>query len=125
MKANRETLEDQLEAYEQKLAGFKTFIRELNDRAAELGTDRKLFEEDLFEAQHNAEHYEGEIARIRQELGKSSGGPPRARTGAGGVLPQTAKQGLGSLVISAVSFLAGAFLGSKVKSRKRGAGDDK
>jgi hypothetical protein len=79
----------------------------------------------LFEAQHNAEHYEEEIARIRQELGKSPGGPPRGQTGAGAVLPQTAKQGLGALVISAASFLAGAILGSKVKSRRSGAPKDK
>ena len=125
MKANREALEDQLEAYEQKAASLKSFIRELNERAAELGTERSLFEEDLFEAQHNAEHYEGEIARIRQEIRESSGGAARPRKSAGAAPARTAKQGLGSLVISAVSFTAGALLGSKVKSRKRGPADDK
>jgi hypothetical protein len=119
MKANRETLEDQLEKSETELKGLKCYIKELNSKAAELGTDRAQFEEELHEAEHNVKYYEDEVARVKKEIG---GLDKATRTGNGPdtVLPHTVKQGIGTFILSAISFVAGGFLGSKLKARKGG-----
>jgi hypothetical protein len=117
MKASREILERQLEEHEEKLRGLHSYVKELSDTTAKLGTEREQFEEDLMEAQQNIKYYESEIARLKHEVG----GLPKAgrpQTGADAILPQTVKQGIGSLIISSISFVAGALIGSKLKSRR-------
>ncbi len=121
MNVSRDTLEDQLQDYETQLKCLKSYLKELNDMAAKHGTGREQFESDLFEAEHNIKYYGGEIARLKNEiraLEKASG------TGGGGavttMLPQTMKQGLGFLILSALSFGVGALLGSTLSSRRGG-----
>jgi hypothetical protein len=120
------TLEDQLRMYEEHVKGFKSYLKEINDRAAEYGTDKAHFEEDVLEAEHNIKYYEGEIGRVKKELGepdKDCG----IKTGAGAILPQTVKQGIGSLIFSSIGFVAGALIGSRLKSRRsnKGVTEDK
>jgi|ERR1044071_1023471 hypothetical protein len=120
MNVNRDMLEDQLQDYETQLKCLKSYLKELNDMTAKHGTDREHFESDLFEAEHNIKYYGGEIARLKKEiraLEKASG------TGGGGpatMLPQTVKQGVGLLILSALSFGVGALLGSTLNSRQGG-----
>lgn len=117
MKASRDMLEDQLQDYEKELASLSSYVKELKDMTARHGTAKEHFEGDVAEAEHNARYYEGEITRLKQELGKSANeGRPQAE--ADTILPRTKKQGLGSLIISSISFAAGALLGSKLKSRR-------
>ncbi|MDT4895180.1 MAG: hypothetical protein QOH25_257 [Acidobacteriota bacterium] len=117
MKDNREMLEDQLENFETQLRSLNSYLKELKDKTAEHGTDRAQFEEDLIEAENNVKYYEGEIARLKKEVGKSDQGAG-TRTVADSILPRTAKQGIGSFVLSAISFVSGALLGSKLKARQ-------
>jgi hypothetical protein len=117
MKDSRELLEDQLSGYEQQLAGVKSYIKELKDKTTQHGTAKEHFQEDLIEAEHNLKFYQGEIEELKKEIGSSTK-PKVPRPGGDSVLPRTKKQGIGSLIISSVSFLAGAVLGSKIKSRK-------
>jgi hypothetical protein len=117
MKASREMLEGQLQRYEEQLKGVNSFLKELKTMTAKHGTAAEQFEEDLIEAQNNAKYYEGRIAAVRNEIGNSAkaGGPQR---GTDTILPKTKKQGIGSLIFSSISFVAGALLGSRLKSRK-------
>jgi hypothetical protein len=119
MNANRDMLEDQMEKYEAQLKSLNSYIKELNDTTAKNGTDRAQFEVDLLEAENNADFYGGEIALLKKELGGLDKSPG---TGYGGdtVLPHTVKQGVGSLIFSSISFVAGALFGSKLKSRRSG-----
>ncbi|HEX8921879.1 MAG TPA: hypothetical protein VF766_10405 [Pyrinomonadaceae bacterium] len=122
MKVNREILEDQLDRNEAQLKSLTSFLKELNDRVAEHGTDKAQVEEDLHEAEHNIKYYESEIAQIKKELGgKSDKGSSPQKT-PDSVLPRTAKQGLGSLILSSISFVAGALFGSKLKAKQAGKG---
>ena len=121
MNANREILEDQLKKYEMQLKSLRSYLTELNNKAAELGTDRSQFQDDLIEAEHNVKYYEGETARIRKELGGLNKGAPIGQ-GADTVLPRTVKQGIGSLIFSSISFAAGILLGSRLNAR-RGSND--
>ena len=115
MKAKRDVLEDQMQEYEQQVIGLKSYIKELTDAAAKHGTEKSEYEMDLIEADHNIKYYEAEIARIRKELGGArGGGRPQA-----GILPRTARQGIGSFVFSAIGFIAGAVLGSKMKPKSK------
>lgn len=121
MNVSRDMLEDQLQHYETQLKSLKSYLKELNDVCAKHGTGREHFESDLFEAEHNIKYYAGEIARLKHEiralekaLGSGGGG------GATAMLPQTMKQGIGSLILSAISFGVGALLGSKLNSRRGG-----
>jgi septal ring factor EnvC (AmiA/AmiB activator) len=119
MKVNRAILEDQLERYETQLKSLTSFSKELNARVEEHGTDRAQIEDDLIETENNVKYYEGEIARIKKELGgsvKASSAPKAADS----VLPRTAKQGLGSLILSAIGFAAGTVFGSRMKARQAG-----
>lgn len=122
MDETREMMEDHLERYEAQLRGLNSFLKELKDKIAEHDTDEAHVEEDLLEAEHNVTYYEGEIARLKKELGKGDKGT-YSRKVQDSVLPRTAKQGIGSFVISAVSFVSGAILGSKLKA-KRGSKDE-
>ena len=116
MKPDRATLERQLHTNEQKLNGLKSYLKELNAMCAKHGTEKELCGNDLMEAEHNITYYESQVARIKQELGKL---PKKSsyQTGSDSILPQTPKQGIGSLIFSSIGFVAGAILGSKVKSR--------
>lgn len=119
MKVNRAILEGQLERYETQLRSTSSFIKELNDRVAEHGTDRAQVEEDLIEAENNVKYYEGEVEWIKKELGETDKASPAPKA-ADSILPRTAKQGLGSLILSAIGFAAGALLGSRMKARQAG-----
>lgn len=74
MKPVHETLEDQLQAYEGRLMGLNSYVRELKDRAAEYGPANEHYEVDLTEAGHNIRFYEGEVARVKGEAGEAAQG---------------------------------------------------
>jgi septal ring factor EnvC (AmiA/AmiB activator) len=114
MTAIREALEDQLEKYEQQLASLNSYIKELKDMTERHGTEKEHFDDDLMEAEHNVKYYQDEIARIRKELK----GAPSGKGKKDSILPRTKKQGIGSAIISSISFVAGAILGSKLMSKK-------
>jgi prefoldin subunit 5 len=118
MKPKREMLEDQLETYEEQLKGLTSYLNELKKTTADLGTDKTQFEEDLIETENDVKYYGGEVARIKTELGKLEKAAPPARTAVDTVLPHTLKQGMGSLLLSSISFAAGMLLGSMLKSRR-------
>jgi prefoldin subunit 5 len=118
MKLDREMLEDQLKTYEAQLSSLTSYLKELKDTTAKLGTDSAQFEEDLMETENNVKYYGGEVARIKTELGKLEKAAPPARTAVDTVLPHTVKQGIGSLLLSSISFAAGTLLGSKLKARR-------
>ncbi len=124
MKLSREMLEDHLEKYEGQLRGLKSYVRELKDMTARHETESEHFESDLLEAEHNVKYYEGEIARIKKEIG-GYGKEGRPKTTTDSILPRTAKQGIGSFVISSVSFITGALVASKLKSRSKDKPGDK
>jgi hypothetical protein len=116
MNKKRLTLEGQLEDYEGKLKGLRSYIKELTERTKESGTDSEQFETDLMEAQHNIKYYEGEIALIKEELAeedKTTGTPDEPTT----VLQQILKPDIGTLILASVSFVAGAILASQLSSR--------
>ena len=117
MKDNREIMEDRLEHCETQLRSFKSYLTELKNMTAKHGTDKAEFEEDLLELETNVKYYEGEVAQLKKTVGKSDKGAG-TRTVADSVLPRTAKQGIGSFVLSAISFVSGALLGSKLKARQ-------
>ena len=114
MKPDRAMLERQLHTNEQKLQGLKSYLKELSAMTDKHDTDKQHFEEDLLEAEHNITYYEGEIARIKQELGKS---PKKSSTVTDSILPKTPKQGVSSLIFSSIGFVAGAIFGVTMKSR--------
>jgi prefoldin subunit 5 len=118
MKPNRKMLEAQLETDEEQLRGLTSFLKELKTTTAKLGTDKAQFEEDLMETENNIKYYGGEVARIKTEMGKLEKAAPPAQTAVDTVLPHTVKQGIGSLLLSSISFAAGTLLGSKLKSRR-------
>jgi chromosome segregation ATPase len=115
MSISPDALQDQLERYEAELKSIKSYIKALNDMTSKHGTEEEHFESDLFEAEHNVQYYEAEIARIKTEL-KSANRAPREQ--ANTVLPQTIRQGVGSLLFSSIGFLAGVFLGSRLSARR-------
>jgi hypothetical protein len=117
MKDNREIMEDHLENCETQLRNSQAYLAELKNMTAKHGTDKAQFEEDLLEAETNVKYYEGEIAQLKQVVGKSDKGAG-TRTVPDSVLPRTAKQGIGSFVLSTISFISGAVLGSKLKARQ-------
>ena len=123
MKPNKEILEDRLEDCEAELKGLSSYVQELKTITAKLGTDHAQYEDDLMEAEQNIGYYQGEIAATKAEIGEPAkpadpAKPEPAKPVLGGVLPQTAKQGIGSVVFSSISFIFGALLGSRLKSRK-------
>jgi hypothetical protein len=121
MKASNEILADELEDYESKLGGLNSYVNELKTMCSKCGTDKAQFEDDLMEAEQNLGFYKAQIADVKKSLA-GAGAPKPTKGGPGAILPQTAKQGLGSVIFSSISFVAGALLGSKMKSRKPGKG---
>jgi len=118
MKVSREILEDQQQRYETQLKSLNSYVKELKDMTAKHGTDMSQYEEDLREARYNIKYYESEIARVKGELGERGETVP-AKGAADTLLPRTVKQGLGSLLFSSISFVAGAVLGSRLKSQRK------
>ena len=118
MKVNRNMLELQIEEKQNKLRELNSYIKELSNVCAKHGTEKDQFEVDLMEAKHNVEFYEEEIARIKQELAELPESEP-PQSGAPPMLPTTVKQGVGSLLFSAIGFVAGVLLGSRLQSRGR------
>lgn len=116
MKANRGVLEQQLASYQERSRQLHSYLQSLKEVCDKHGTGKEQFEPDLLEAENDATYYDSEIARLKQELQKSA--PQIVGGVVGSVLPQTPKQGLGSIIFSSIGFLAGALLGSKLKSRK-------
>lgn len=107
-------LEYQMVDYSSRLKSINSYIKELSATTANHGTDHQHFEDDLREAEHNVRYYEGEITRLKEELGKSGSAKP-----ADHVKPGIKKPGILSLVLTPIGFLAGAVLGSKLKSRDK------
>lgn len=103
MKVTRQMLEGQLENNEQKLKGLRSSLTELNAMTANHATDKEHFQQDLMEAEHNISFYEGEVARLKQEIGKL---PKEGRPTADNILPHTAKQGIGPLLFSSIGLQA-------------------
>lgn len=116
MKPSRGMLEGQLAEYEEQLRSLRSYIKELKDRTAEHGTSEEHFGADLMEAEHNVQYYESEVARIRGEM-SATPKAERAPSGAYGMLPSTTRQGIGSLILTAIGFIAGALIGSRLNSR--------
>lgn len=114
MKSNRAVLEDELENYEEELRSVDSYAAELKATTARLGTDPSQFQEDLMEAEHNIKFYQGEIALIKKALGAT----PRPKPTPGPVESHPAKPGVAAVIASSISFIVGALLGSKLKSRK-------
>jgi hypothetical protein len=123
MKANKEILEDELEDYEAKLKGSSSFLQELKTTTTKCGTEPQQYVDDQHETEHNIKFYEAEIARLKKEVGApGKPPPPKPEPGKpvlGGVLPQTSRQGIGSVIFSSIGFVFGALLGSRIKSRKK------
>lgn len=112
MQPSRESLEQALESYGEKLRGFNSFIKELNAMTAKHGTDKAQFEEDLMEAAQNVKYYAGEIAQVKSQLGKlPKAERPQPLKGAS---PLTAN--IGPFTLAAISFVVGAILGATLKS---------
>lgn len=118
MKATKEILEDELENYEEELKGLSSFLQELKTTTAKLATDPEQYEEDLWTAEHNIKFYQGEISRIKKELGESPK-PEPPKSGPGSILPQTKQQGIAPLIFSSIGFVIGALFGSRLKSRQQ------
>ena len=117
MKTSGKMPESQLERYEEQLRGFKSYIKELKDRTTEYGTPSEQFAEDLMEAEHNVKYYEGEIARIKEQISKG-GKTEDTETVVDTILPRTAKQGIGSFILTSIGFVAGALLASRLSSQR-------
>lgn len=72
MKASNEMLQEQLKDYEGQFRGLNAYLKELKARVAEHDTPSEHFETDLREAEHNIKYYEGEIARICEQIEKGA-----------------------------------------------------
>ncbi|HEX5708969.1 MAG TPA: DUF1508 domain-containing protein [Pyrinomonadaceae bacterium] len=72
MDAEHALLKDELENYEAQLRGLTSYVRELNQKVAEHGTDRAHVADDLAEAEHNIKYYEAEAERLKGIIGKGS-----------------------------------------------------
>ena len=117
MSTNREILEDELETCQDEIKGLSSYVSELKTMTAKHNTPKEQYESDLTKALHNIKYYEAEMVGIKKETVTSvKGGKPG--TGAGTLLPKTKNQGIGAAVLSSISFVAGAFLGSRLKSGK-------
>jgi hypothetical protein len=118
MQTHREILEAQLESYEEKCKSLGSYLTELKATCEKHGTPEDACVSDRSHAAHNAAYYQGEMERIKQELGKGQGLGSTVLPAAGTLLPQTRNQGIGAVLLSSISFVAGALLGSTLKSGK-------
>jgi hypothetical protein len=107
MKVNRQLLEKQLAEDQEESKSRRSYLRELKEMTAKLGTNKEEYETDQIEAENDAKYYDGEIARLKKELAQA---PP---------IGGTPRQGIGAVVFSSISFVVGALLGSRFKSRKK------
>lgn len=108
MQISCETLEDQLEEYEQELRELNSFITELKAMTDKHDTETEHFAEDLEEAEHNVIYYEHEIAELKKQLREQCGKQPLDR----GQIVKVA-------IISSITFVAGLLLGSGLKRGRK------
>ena len=115
MKNHREILEDQLEECSSKLESARSYITELTSTTTKHGTEPAHFEEDLREAEHNAQYYLGEVTRLEKEIAQSPNAKP-GNIAKPGTIGNFAKPGIIALALTPISFLLGALLGSRLKA---------
>ena len=113
MKTPLSILEEQLEDYSSQSSRLTAYIAELKRTTDQYDTERVHFEDDLMEAEHNLTFYTAEIARIKKEISDST--TPR--------LGNIARPGVLSLVLTPISFIAGALLGSKLSRGRSSRGN--
>lgn len=120
MHTNRELLEAQLKDLEDKRKGLHSYLSELKTMCDKHNTPEHVCGSDWTSATHNLGYYESEIARMKQELAKdtATGSISKVIPGAGTLLPQNRNQGIGTVLLTSISFVAGALLGSALKSGK-------
>jgi hypothetical protein len=109
-------LADELEAYEEKLNGLTSYVRELKTTTDKHDTPKEGFESDLLEAMHNIIYYEAEIARLKNQMRPPLKGVNPGTVGT--LLPKTRNQGIGAVILSSISFAAGTIVGSLMNSGK-------
>lgn len=102
------------------MRSLNSYIKELKRQTDKHGADLEHYETDLLEAEHNVKYYEDEITRLKDEIGHKGkgGGGGGGRGGGGVVLPPKVKQGLVPVLLSSISFVAGALVGSKLRARR-------
>ena len=115
MKVDRKSLERQLADHEEQSKDRHSYVAELKGMTTKLGTNKEVFDIDLMEAENDVKYHDAEVARIKKELAQLD--QPLGGT-VGSILPQTSRQGFGSLIFSSIGFVFGALLGSRLKSRK-------
>jgi hypothetical protein len=110
----REILAEQLNTCEDKLKGLSSYVTELTAMCTKHSTPNKQYDSDLTEATDIIRLYEVEIARIKKEM------EPVMKVGTkpDTLLPMTRNLRVAAAVLSSISFVAGALLGSRLKSRK-------
>ena len=116
MKASREILEDRLKGRQDELNSLRSYVTELKAMTARYGTDPAQFEDDVREAEHNITYYEAQCTGLESEIATCASSKP-TQTG-GSRAPQSLRPGISSVIFSSIGFVAGALLGSRVKSRK-------
>lgn len=118
MQTHREILEAQLESLEEKCKRLGSYLTELKTTCEKHETPEDACFSERSQATHNLAYYKGAMERIKQELGKATGSRSTVLPAAGTLLPQTRNQGIGAVLLSSISFVAGAILGSTLKSGK-------
>lgn len=108
MSVNRDLLEDRLQEYEEQLRGINAYLKELKAVTDKHDTDEAQFAEDVLEAEHNIKFFQSEIAAIKAELGGWGG--------THALLCRLKQPGVMTIGIGVISFVAGALLGSTLKS---------
>ena len=114
MQPNRQILEAHLNTYQDKLRSLGSYKTELSAVCGKHQTPKSQYESDLIEAEHNIGFYEAEITRIKKAL--ETFAPIGRSEPAGTLRPQIKRPGIAAAVISSISFIAGAILGSRLKS---------
>jgi DNA repair ATPase RecN len=89
------------------LSGLKSYLRELREVVERSNTPEEQYETDLMGAEHNVQYYEAEIERVEQEL-KAASTPQGVRATAAAMLPQTTRQGAGTLIFPRSAFRSGS-----------------
>lgn len=115
---NTDLLEGRLQEYKEHLSGLKSYLRELREVIGKNDTPEEQYQTDVIEAEHNVLYYEAAIEHVEAEL-KGASAPQGLRAAATSMLPQTTRQGAGTLLFSSISFLAGLLIGSRLLSDRR------